>query len=82
MHGVLTVVADYDGCSYTNTSDYGKIFKPQMGTTGGIAVASKKPEIQVRVGKRVYYSGDKGKSWSLCNTNNYPGQKIKGAPHA
>ena len=49
-----------------------------MGTTGGIAVGSKKPEVQVRVGRRVYYSGDKGKSWSLCNTNNYPGQKIKG----
>lgn len=63
---VVTAVGDYDGCSYTNTTAYGVIHDPQMGSTSGVAFAAKKPDVLVRVGKEAYRSEDRAKTWKKC----------------
>jgi xyloglucan-specific exo-beta-1,4-glucanase len=65
----ITAVADYDGCRYTDISQYSPQHKPTMGNTFGMAYAYLNHKIVVRVGSKFYYSEDTAKTWKQGTIN-------------
>lgn len=71
---LVSVIGDYDGFRHTDVSQYGPIHTPKIGTTSGIAVAALNPYIMLRVGYKMFYSVDKGISWTECTINGENGK--------
>jgi len=61
---ISTVISDYDGFIYHDITKYYAQHTPTMGTTTGLGVAGKAPDVMVRVGNNVYLSENAGGSWS------------------
>jgi photosystem II stability/assembly factor-like uncharacterized protein len=61
---VVSAIGDYDGFMHDDPARYGRIHKPEMGTTTGIDVAAARPSYMVRVGSAIYMSRDGGASWN------------------
>lgn len=61
---ILSVISDYDGFLHTDVTQYAPIHNPTMGSTTGIAYASLNPDKIVRVGQYMYYSTDRGETWT------------------
>ena len=66
----ISVIGDYDGFRHTDITAYAPIHTPSMGTTTGLAYATKNKNKLVRVGTSMYYSTDIGVSWTKINTIN------------
>jgi xyloglucan-specific exo-beta-1,4-glucanase len=63
---LISVIGDYDGFVHTDlsTSPERGLHSPSMGTTWGLAVAAKKPEIVARLGSEIYLSRDRAEHWT------------------
>ncbi|MCM1311823.1 MAG: hypothetical protein NC206_08050 [Bacteroides sp.] len=64
---LAVTLGDYDGCLYSDISEYQKRFSPSMGTTAAIAVAGNNPRIMLRAASDLYYSSNMGVSWVKKN---------------
>jgi photosystem II stability/assembly factor-like uncharacterized protein len=64
---VVTVIYDYDGFVYHDITRYYDRHDPPMGTTTGLGVAGKNPEIMVRVAGDIYLTENGGVHWSKIN---------------
>ncbi|MDR0682529.1 MAG: glycoside hydrolase [Dysgonamonadaceae bacterium] len=64
---VATVIYDYDGFVYHDITQYYDRHTPPMGSTTGLGVAGKNPEIMVRVAGDVYLTENGGIHWSKIN---------------
>jgi hypothetical protein len=60
---LVSAIGDYDGFQHDDVGRYGRIHKPEIGTTTGIAVAAANTATMVRVGDAMYYSTDAGTYW-------------------
>jgi hypothetical protein len=65
---LLSTIGDYDGFKQTDPAVYGTQYNPTMGTTSGIAYASKSTGRIVRVGSAMYYSNDQGTTWTQTSS--------------
>jgi len=63
---LISVIGDYDGFVHTDLTKSPErgLHNPSMGTTWGLAVAAKKPEIVARVGSEIYLSTDRAEHWT------------------
>jgi len=65
---VATAIGDYDGCVYPDITKYYARHSPNIGTTTGIAIAGKNPNVMVRVGNNstnsIYLSKNMGSTWT------------------
>jgi photosystem II stability/assembly factor-like uncharacterized protein len=61
---VVTIIGDYDGFVYHDITKYYSRHSPSMGTTTGLGIAGKNPEIMVRVANDVYLTENGGANWS------------------
>jgi hypothetical protein len=66
---LVSAIGDYDGFVHDDTSTYGRIHTPQMGTTTGLAVAASRPDVMARAGSAFYLSSNGGASWSKTPTS-------------
>ena len=66
---ILSSVGDYDGFRNKDVISYGAQNVPTMGTNSDIAYAALSPNIAVRVGSKMYFSTDTGKTWTQCTLN-------------
>jgi len=77
---LVSVVGDYDGCTYASPTTYYALHSPAMGTSTGVAFASKKTTFVVRAGGYsdgtnipMYYSSNTGSTWTAISTKPYSG---------
>lgn len=63
---LLSVIGDYTGFRHENldSSAFQGMFKPSIGTSNALAVASKMPGFVARAGDRAFYSLDNGIKWT------------------
>ena len=61
---VVSVIGDYDGFLHADITQYAPIHTPRMGTTSGLAVADMDTNTVARAGDSIYYSTNKGTSWT------------------
>jgi photosystem II stability/assembly factor-like uncharacterized protein len=67
---VYSVIGDYTGFTHSDIHTYAPIYKPESGSTSGIAYAAQNPDIMARVSKEnIYYSENAGISWSTIRTS-------------
>lgn len=72
---LISAIGDYDGFIHGDTGQYPPTVKPTMGTTTGLAYATRRPGTLVRVGEAMYVSRDMGKSWTrTAQMNGIKGQ--------
>jgi len=64
---VATVVGDVDGFIYPDIANYYDRYNPNMGSSTGLAVAGKAPNVMVRVGSNIYLSENSGTTWTSVN---------------
>lgn len=67
---LVSVIGDYDGFIHTDVTKYAPIHTPRMGTSTGIAYASLKDDTLLRIGDKMYYSFDQGKTWKQTTSIN------------
>ena len=79
---LVSVIGDYDGSTYSNILTSTPTHKPGIGTTTGVAFASKNTSYIVRVGGAddgsnfpIYYTTNSGTTWSVFAS------KPTGTPH-
>jgi photosystem II stability/assembly factor-like uncharacterized protein len=65
---VVSVILDYDGFTHYDVTQYAPIHQPRMGSTTGIDVADLNPNIRIRVGEKMFYTTDGGKTWTEVTT--------------
>jgi hypothetical protein len=61
---IMSSIGDYDGFKQSDPAIYGTQHSPSIGTTSGIAYASKNISKIVRVGASMQYSTNQGTSWT------------------
>jgi hypothetical protein len=61
---LLSTILDYDGFRHSNIDAYAPIHTPRIGSTTGLAVAPSATSVVVRVGDKMYRSGDTGATWT------------------
>jgi len=67
---VVTVIYDYDGCTYNDITKYTTTHNPGMGTSTGVCYAAKNTSYIVRCGgwaggpTPIYYSTNSGAKWN------------------
>ena len=64
---VSTVLGDIDGFVYPDITKYYDRYAPNIGSTTGLGVAGKNPDIMVRVGSDIYLSENAGGTWTKIN---------------
>jgi photosystem II stability/assembly factor-like uncharacterized protein len=60
---LVSAIGDYDGFLHDDPARHGRIHDPQIGTTTGLAVASKDTRTMVRVGDSMLVTHDGGGTW-------------------
>jgi xyloglucan-specific exo-beta-1,4-glucanase len=84
---LLSVMGDYDGFVHSDIHAYSPtgLFEPQIGTTSGLAYATKKTTFVVRVGGDdkgekfpIYYSENSGSTWTKFATKPSGGTLYQG----
>lgn len=75
---LFSAIYDYDGFRHTDAAQYAPIHTPQMGSTTGLDVAALDTNMMARVGTKpaIYYSTDKGISWTKTTTMNGSGGQV------
>jgi xyloglucan-specific exo-beta-1,4-glucanase len=61
---IVSVIADYDGFTHRDVTQYAPIHKPRMGSTTGLDYARLKPDVLLRAGDKMFYTLDGGKLWT------------------
>ena len=56
-------IGDYDGCLYTDVTQYHKRFTPSMGSTSGFAISALNVKMMLRGASDLYLSQNGGISW-------------------
>jgi xyloglucan-specific exo-beta-1,4-glucanase len=67
----IAVVGDYDGYIYKDNTCLQ--LTSHVGTMTSIAYAAKNPQMVIRVGARMHFSTDTGKTWTQCTINGQNG---------
>jgi len=71
----VSVIGDYDGFVHSDVSVYSPIHTPRMGTSTGVAYGEASgSSLLVRVGDKMYYSTNKGTSWTECTSKGKKGR--------
>ncbi len=79
---VVSVILDYDGFVHNDINQPGSMHKPSIGSTQGLAVAAKNPDVMLRyVSKEdpnltnwLYYTEDGGATWNVATDKGRGGQ--------
>jgi photosystem II stability/assembly factor-like uncharacterized protein len=61
---VVTVIADYDGFIYPDITTYYNRHTPSIGSTTGLGIAGKNPQIMMRAGSEIYLTENGGNQWN------------------
>lgn len=75
---LVSSIGDYDGFRHVDPTQYAPIHTPQMGSTSGLDVAALDSNIMVRSGDKpeMYYSTDRGLSWTKTASMNGKGGQV------
>lgn len=66
----VSVMLDYDGFVQPRPDAYGSIHQPRMGSTSGLAVAARNPNLMARAGSALYTTTNGGAGWARSATIN------------
>jgi len=64
----VSVIGDYDGFIHDDPTRFGRIHKPEIGTTYGLDAAPGRPGTMVRVGDAMLITRDGGATWKQTPT--------------
>jgi xyloglucan-specific exo-beta-1,4-glucanase len=67
---LVSVILDYDGFVHKSVDAYGAIHTPRMGSTNGLAVAARNPNVMARAGSALYVTTNGGASWAKAAVMN------------
>lgn len=71
---VVSVIGDYDGFVHHDVDEPGIIHRPGMGTTTGLAYAAQNPDVLLRYGDKLFYSLNRGETWTETTSKGDKGQ--------
>lgn len=60
---LAVTIGDYDGCLYSDVTQYYKRLTPSMGSTSAFAIAARQVKLMLRGSGDLYYSQNGGTSW-------------------